>query len=184
MFNLLGILLIVVALSATGWWVAGDRAHKPWVFTVCLAAIFAGAFLILQDRATEITLKGVGTIKSAAERATSDAKAVAALRERVEAQSATVDAVAQRAKEAHDLAETAASQTTAAAKRLEAVDAALSAANQRVAELDKITEFTRTVVAAQNDDRGAFDQLELWANDESFPMREGALNSWRTILDD
>ena len=56
MFKLIGVLIIITALLIAGRWVSGDRAHKGWVFAVCLAALFAGSVLIFQDRATEITV--------------------------------------------------------------------------------------------------------------------------------
>jgi len=184
MYKCVGLLIILSALVWAGLRIGGDKSLKGWVLTLCFLAVFAGMFLIVCDRATEISIKGVGTIKAAAERATVDANAIAELRQRVEAQSSMVDLVAKEAARAHELAEAAVSKTDSAERRLEAVNAMLTTAQQKVAELDKIAEFTRTVVAAQNDDRRAFDQLEVWANDASFPMREEAAAAYRTVLDD
>lgn len=167
MFKLFGVLLIINALVATAWWTLGENPHKSWAFGVCLAAMFAGAFLILQDRATEITIKGVGTIKSAAEQATTDAKAIAELRDRMQAQSATVDLVAQQATGAANLAQELSQKTNAAESKLHEVDEALTSARRELEEIDKITEFTRIVVAAQNGDREAFDRLGHYASEQS-----------------
>ena len=184
MFKLVGLLLILTALAVSAWWLRGERASKGWVGSWCLVAVFSGVFLILQDRATEITIKGVGTIKAAAEKAIADAAAISDLRNRVESQSATVDLVAKEATSAHKLAEQVADQVKTSQQRLKSVDSALAAARDKVADLDNITQFTRTVLAAQNDNRRAFDQLEAWASDPAFPMREEASSSYRTILDE
>jgi hypothetical protein len=183
MDKLLGFLLIANAVTVTGWWVSRDYPHKSWVFAVCLVAVFAGVFLLVQERATEITIKGVGTIKAAAEQASVDAQVVAEVRKRIEAQSATVDLVAQQVANARRLGEELADKGRAAEKKLGELDQALAVAHSKVGELEAITEFTRTVLAAQNDDRRAFDRLEVWANDAAFRRRSEAAAAWATILD-
>lgn len=103
MLKLIGALLIINALFITAWWVMGEHLHKGWAFTLCLSAIFVGSFLVLQERVTELTVKGIGTIKSAAEQASADANLIADLKSRVEAQSATVNLVAKEAADAKQL---------------------------------------------------------------------------------
>ena len=78
--KIIGVLISVLAVLLTGWWVSSDRRHKPWVLSVCIIAIFVGIFTMLQDRAIEVSLRGVGTIKAAAEQATTDAAAIANVR--------------------------------------------------------------------------------------------------------
>ena len=95
--KIIGFLIIINALVITCWRVSLDHAHKSWVITVCLLALFSGAFMILQDRAIELTFKGVGTIKAAQEQASVDAATVAHLKERVEVRDATVDLIAREA---------------------------------------------------------------------------------------
>ncbi len=63
--KLIGILLILNSIALTAWWITTQNNHKVTVITLCLIAVFAGLCLILQDRITELTVKGVGTIKSA-----------------------------------------------------------------------------------------------------------------------
>ncbi len=60
MLGLLGVLLIIAALVITAWWVMSEHPHKGWAFTLCLTAVFVGAFLVLQERVTELTLKALG----------------------------------------------------------------------------------------------------------------------------
>ncbi|MDA2934935.1 hypothetical protein MYX82_11425 [Acidobacteria bacterium AH-259-D05] len=60
---------------------------------------------------------------------------------------------------------------------------AIDEAQETAEELRVVSEYTTAVISAQNDDRQAFDQLRVWANDENFPYSEGASRAWQTILD-
>jgi hypothetical protein len=51
-----------------------------------------------------------------------------------------------------------------------------------LAELRETSEYVMTVVAAQNDDRKAFDQLKTWADDNSSPFSVRAEQVWNKIL--
>lgn len=146
---ILGIFIILSALGFAIYWAAGNHPHKAWVIPLCIVVIIVGMFFTLHDRAIEITFKGVGTIKAAAEQATIDANTIAEIKNRIEAQSATVDLVAQSASEAKN----------------------------QLTELKSITDFSKTVIAAQNDDRYAFNQLLLWLDDKSFPFQKEAANA-------
>jgi len=95
--KLLGLLIILNSLALTGYWVTGDHPYKGWAFSICLVAVFAGAFFVLQERVTELTIKGVGKLKAAAKQASADANKISELKSRVEAQSATVDLIAKEA---------------------------------------------------------------------------------------
>ena len=184
MTQIVGLVMIVIAPIIAGWYVTRHFPFKKWALGACLIAMFAGAFLLIQDRATEITIAGVGTIKASAEKASEDARAIADLRKRIEAQSSTVDLVAQEATNAHRLSAELSQKSAIANRKLEQIDRAFGAAQKRAEELQRVTEFTRTVIAAQNDDRRAFDQLEAWANDQSSPLKAEASSAWLTILDE
>jgi uncharacterized membrane protein YccF (DUF307 family) len=86
MYELLGVLLIIVALVLTGWWIYKDHHSKVSAISLCIVAVFIGVFFILKDRITEITIKDVGTIKSAVKQATIDAEVIAEIRKRIQAQ--------------------------------------------------------------------------------------------------
>ncbi len=94
MHDLLGTLLILVSIPFTGWWFIGDWPNKGWGFMLCMLTLFVGGFLIIEDRVTEFTVERMGTIKAKVKQVTVDAKTVADLRKRVEAQSGTVNLVA------------------------------------------------------------------------------------------
>lgn len=89
--KLIGILLILNGIAISSWWIATQGTHKGTVLTLTFLAVFAGLALVISDRITELTVKGVGTIKAAAQKATLDAQAVADLRKRIEEQNAKLD---------------------------------------------------------------------------------------------
>jgi hypothetical protein len=145
-------------------------------------ATFAGAFLVLEDRVTELSIKNVGTIKAAAEQAVLDAKQIAEIRKRIEAQSAAVELVAKEATEAKRLSEDLSQKSQLAEKKLTELDQALNKASGTLSEIQQTMEFITTVSLAQSDDK-SFDKLKSLADDKSnqFYLRAG--QAWVTILD-
>jgi len=61
-----------------------------------------------------------------------------------------------------------------AESKLKALDIQVSKANQTLDELKERSNFMMTVIAAQNDDGKAFDQLQTWANDSSYGLAKEA----------
>ncbi len=159
MLEIVGALLIITALIITAWWVMGEHSHKGWAFTICLSAIFVGSFLVLEERVTVLTVRGIGTIKSAAEQASADANAISDLKARVEAQSATVNLVAKEAADAKQLVNDLSVKNSKAEEKLSQLDSSISDGNLAVKELRLYTQFNTTVLSAQNDSRPAYDQL-------------------------
>lgn len=182
--KLIGILLVLNSLALTAWWVTKRGSQNLTVVALCSLAVFAGLVLILHERITELTVEGVGTIKTAVQQVTSDAQTVAELKERVENQSATVDLVAKEASKAKSLSEEVADKNKRAEDKLETLDKAINMANTTLEELEAVTEFTMTVVAAQNDDRKAFDKLKVWSDDKSYRFSGRAQQAWNTIIDE
>ena len=89
-------------------------------------------FLILPDEAIELTLKSVGTIKTAARQASADANVISDLRRRIERQSATIDLVAQQANTTLKLGEQLSEKTASTVKKLDDLNETLTAANNQV----------------------------------------------------
>lgn len=56
--------------------------------------------------------------------------------------------------------------------------------SEALAELRQTSEYVLTVVAAQNDDRKAYDQLTRWANDKASPFSERAAQARDKIQDE
>jgi hypothetical protein len=163
MMKLIGILLLINSAILTTWWVAkGNPFSKTVIFLFCVVGFFS-IILILSDRAIEITVGSVGTIKAAAEQATADAKEISDIKERIAAQSATVDLVASQATKAKELSEELAKKN---------------------AELSELIEFNTVATEARNDNREAFDQLEVWSDDKTYPFRDLASRAWLTILNE
>ena len=176
-----GTTLIVVSIVAA-FWSMRDGNMRRGVLATAILGVVAGLALTIQDRITELPLPGFGTIKAAAAQAGADAATIGKLKTRVEDQSATVDLVASQASAARALAQQAEGQTKLAQQRLEALNKAIGEANAALAQLRPEADFTQLVVAAQNDDREAFDKLEKMSNDKSDPLSARAAQAWITVL--
>jgi len=133
--KLLGILFVVNALAVAFWFSVNATANK-WIMFVCLAGIFAGIFLIVSERATEISITGLGTIKAAVEQATVDAKQVAEIRTRIEAQSATIDMVAKEAKDAKAISEDLKEKNKEAEEKLKTLNETLQKASSSLNDVE------------------------------------------------
>jgi hypothetical protein len=181
---LIGLHIILLSIYFAFLWIVTKRTNNKAVIAVTIVAVTTGLALIIHDRITELTVRGVGTIKAAAVRAISDAKSVADLKEREENQSATVDLVAGQASKAKEVSEEVAEQNKRAEQKLGALDNAINKATATLGELKSAAEFTMTVVAAQNDDRTAFDKLRKWADDKTLPFSTKAEQAWNTIFAD
>jgi len=175
--KIIGILLIFNALFLTTWWVCTEHPHKGWAVLASLVTIFVGVYFTVQDRAIEITIKNVGTIKAAAKQAVIDAQAVADLLKRIEAQSATVDLVAESAIKAHDLIEELSRKNQTAEGKIHELEAAGSEVQKTVTELKETAEFMSLVAAAQNDDRTAFNRLNAWVDNKASPYWQHAADA-------
>src|SRR3990167_2119051 len=101
MTQLIGLLLVANSLAFTTWWVATGQPGRGYAVALCLMSVFAGVFLMIRDRALEITVKEIGNIKAVAEQANVDARQIAAIRDQVSGQRATLDLVAEQARELH-----------------------------------------------------------------------------------
>jgi len=181
--KLLGVLLILNAIAISIWQLASPAASK-WVIPICLVAVFAGLALILQDRITELTVKGVGSIKAASQQAETKLQEINDIKKRVEAQSATIDIVAKEASDAKALTTEVEKKSQKIEDQIKDFDTALAKANAQAKELSVLLEFTNSVVAAKNEDRAAFDKLEAWSKDPSFPYQKEAQQAWISVLDD
>jgi hypothetical protein len=176
MLRLLGIALILVSISFTAWWIARRKPAKNPMVILCLIAVFAGLSLIMNERATEITIANVGSIKGAAQQ-------ISDLKERIVAQGAAVDLVAKDAAEAKRIVEEVALKNLEADKKLAILDQTIQEANRALSELQGWTRFNSTVLAAQNDSRAAYDQLWQWKDDSAYPLQNFAAQAVQAIMD-
>lgn len=176
MIQLVGMLLVITSLVVTAWWIGSGRTRPGSavaVCSLCIVAVCAGIFVAFQDRLAAVTVKHIGTINAAVQQATRTAQDVASIKDRIEAQSATVTLVASEVTRKND-------EATA---KLAALDQAIQQGQRAVAELQAYTLFNARVLAAQNDDRHAYDQLWQWREDETYPFRQAAAQAVQTIMD-
>lgn len=181
--KLIGILLVLNSLALSSWWIMTHGSHKGYVLTLCFLAVFAGIALLISDRITEFSMKGIGTMKAAVSQATADANVVGELKNRVEAQSATVDLIAKDAADAKQLVNALSEKNSKAEEKLSQLDKSINDGNLAVKELQIYTLFNRVVLAAKNDSRKAYEQLLTWHADSSYPFQKDATQTIQTIID-
>jgi flagellar biosynthesis chaperone FliJ len=85
-------------------------------------ALVAGLALVFHERALDITFGKFASIKAAAQQATADAKEIAAIRNRVEAQAATLDLVAKASSDAKTLLDELREETKTADDKLKQLE--------------------------------------------------------------
>jgi len=76
-----------------------------------------------------------------------------------------------------------AKKTAEAGEKLSDIQQTVIKASSSMSELETMSEFMMTVLAANNDDRKAFDRLEVWSKDESYRFKTEAKRVWVSILD-
>lgn len=121
MLQLLGIIIIANSFIISAWWLFNG---KPWgigLGTLLILALVVGLAFIFNERAIEISFGKVATLKAAAAQAQSDAKEIAKIKERVEAQAATMDLVAKESAEAKKLLADLSEQNKIAEEKLKAL---------------------------------------------------------------
>ena len=96
---------------------------------------------------------------------------------------ALVGRVAQEVGKARAISEEVADRNQRAETKLKLLDSVIGKTTSTLAELERTTEFVMTTVAAQTDDRKAFDRLEVWSKDKTHPFCEKARQAWNTIRD-
>lgn len=75
--------------------------------------------------------------------------------------------------------------------KIKAAENSIENANREVAktaaslkELKAVSDFSTVVVAAQSNDRSAFEQLRTWADDKNSPHQERAFQVFRKVMED
>jgi hypothetical protein len=91
--------------------------------------------------------------------------------------------VSREASEAKRLVDEVSKKNDQAEQKLSSLDKAVDEGNRAVLSLREYTAFNSTVLAAQNDDRRAYDQLWKFGDDETSPFRKAATQAVQTIMD-
>lgn len=71
-----------------------------------------------------------------------------------------------------------------AEEKIKNVDQQVAKTAESIKELRSLTDFATVVIAAQNHDRAAFEQLKVWAEDKLFPYHEKSAQAFRKIMED
>lgn len=181
--KILGIVLILGSILFTTYRVICKNNNKYWLVFIFLITVFIGLVFIFDERITELTVKGVGTIKAAAIKAETDAEAISEIKESVENQRAIIELVAKEASEAKSISEEAASKNELAEEKLKIISNSIKEAKSTINELNLLSEYTMTVLKAQSDDRNAFDKLKEISQDANNPFSSNAEQAWIAILE-
>ena len=182
MTQVIGIFLILLSIGILIYWLATGKRSKPLLKFVCAFIAIVGFLLILKDKLVEVTFKDWLSIRTSVSEATSDAKTIAAIKQQVENERATIDLVATDAQTAKNLSEDASNKVVLADQKLKDLDAALQRANDSINKLDAATDFSLIVSKAQNDDRLAFNQLMQIANATNSLFAPAAISILNTIV--
>jgi hypothetical protein len=211
MIQLVGILMILNTLALSAWWLATGHPYPKSLIVLCTIACAVGLALVFYERGFDLDLLGNAKFRVAAQQAVADANEIAEIKKRVENQSATVDLAVTKAVEAErEIAETKkrveaqsdavssvvrktadvervakdlSEKNQMAEEKLSALQRAVTAGNSAVGELKAYVQFSSAILAAQNDDRRAYDQLWAWAHDSSSPLQRTASQVVQTLLD-
>jgi len=181
--KLIGIILVLSGIGFFIYWIRKHGIEKSDVSKLCFLIVFAGIAIIFRDRITEFSVPGIGTFKAAVEQVSADANVVSGLKRRVEDQSATVDLIAKEAADAKQLVNALSQKNLKAEEKLSQLDKSINDGNLAVKELQLYTQFHSTVLAAQNDNRHAYDQLLAWGKDSSFQFQKASAQAAQTIMD-
>lgn len=104
-------------------------------------------------------------------------------RQVTEVKGQALDEIRREAADAKRLAEELSRKNEVAEKKLKELDSAVKNSSSVVEELQAYTKFNSTVLAAQSDNRPAFDQLVKWAKDKSRPFSVAAEQAWVAVMD-
>jgi hypothetical protein len=178
--------LVLGHVALTLWLVWGERGNRNRIKYYMAASLFNVvliAFFSLENRITEITLPRLATIKAQADQANQYVAEIKRIRSEVEQEQQAIKSAAADAQAASRLSKELETKNTQASKQLVDLANQMSVAAKTTDSLQLVAKYTRTVLAAQADDRTAFDQLQRWSTDSSFPYAADAGHTWHAISD-
>ena len=156
-------MLLVAGGCIAAWTIV--RGGKPTAtkigsaVTVALVCILGGGLLLLQERATKLTVSKLGSIEASAAKAESDAKAITDLRTRVESQSATVDLVAKDAADARHTVGVVEQRSSEATAKLIKLEHTINELETKVSAAQAEVDFSTVLIRASRGHRESFDRL-------------------------
>lgn len=185
MAKLMGFTIFIFDVIFGLYWAARGKPHNEQVKAMCFAIGILAIILIIFSSFTEAEINTpLVTLKGTVEKIKIDAKQIEEFRKRIEDQSVTVDLVAKQASDTKKLYEDLLRKNDIADKKLKNIEDVLREAAKASSDLQSIVDFTMITVAAQNDDRTAFDKLVEIAQKENNKFSGFAVQIIEKILVD
>jgi len=176
--------LFLISIVVILWHIANKKtADWKRLTAVGVIGLFVGVALLLGDRITGVKVKGVGEISAVVAQATADAEKIANIRAELESQRDSLQMVVRDANNAQQKIEELSKLSDEAAEQLRTIEQIQSEASIVLKEIRNLSQFSHTLVLAENDNRGAFQELLKIAN-TSGPFREAALAAVEQIVID
>ncbi|MBI5723759.1 MAG: hypothetical protein HZA50_07375 [Planctomycetes bacterium] len=182
LIKVVGIGWLFLILGSFFWKVMNGHNVDYGFIGIFLAFAIIGIAMCILDRITVIRSSLI-SIEAATKHATDAAKAIDELRTRIENQRDTIDNSFKQATKAAALADDLSQKVHDAENKLLELDGTLSSAKNSLDNIEKLNEFIKMVIFAQNDDRKALEKLEVWASDPNFPMQQQANQAYLSILE-
>lgn len=176
--KVIGSLLVLSSIISYCLWIKKHGIEKSDVNKICFLLVFVGLAFIFGDRITEISLPGLGTIKTAAIKATADANVITELKKSSEDK---LEAVVKKVADVEQLFDDFSKKNSKAEEKLSQLNESINEGNLAVKELQLSTQFNTTILAAQNGNRPAYDQLLAWSEDSSIPFQIASAQAVQTI---
>lgn len=183
MYSFLGILLIILPIIFSVYWINKKKSESGKIMILCTLMVFSGITIFFNERVIEVTINSVGTIKTAQKQAQTDANQIEEIKNRIIAQSATIDLVAKQANNAKELADDLLRKNAEASKQMESFNNSLQRGATAVKQLQDYSILTETTLAARGDDCKAYDQLLAWSKDESYALQNEAKLAVKSIME-
>lgn len=136
MIQLTGILIVVNTLIVSAWWLGQGKSWGIGFTTIAILSCLVGLALVFNERAIELSFGKFGKLKAAAQQAETDAKEIAEIRKRVEAQAATMDLVAKESAESKRLLRSLSEQNKIAEEKIEIIRRIAAPPSLSVKEVD------------------------------------------------
>ncbi len=186
-FQIVGALLIVGGCVAVWSILKGNKVtagKATGAVAFGLLCILGGGLLVLQERVTKLTVSKLGSIEASAAQARADASAIAELKTRVEAQSATVDLVAKDAAAARKTMAGVEKRSEEASTRLDKLDDSIRVQTKNLEEAHKDAaalrvDISKRQAALAEDQKAIREQTQLLGY--SVAAKAGDASAWEAL---
>ena len=183
---ILGRIIVIVGLSLVCYDVIRGKevnSYRLYALSALMLAFgFVGYLIISVDSTTEADFGKLGSLHKVVTQATGDAQAISSVKALVDSQSATISLVADRAQESFNLSKASEAQLSAIERRSADLSELIQNAKQDLSSLKKQIMFSNEVLAANSDDRAAFDRIKTRAGFPSGPFYAQAIATLLAVV--